>query len=330
MSIDLDEILQTTVTEVQHLLACDRVLIVEIEANAIAIPISEAILPDLTPMLGYKLADPLLIGEYLARYRQGKVLAIDNLATASIASDIKLLLQQFQIQAKLVVPILSQGELKGLLVAHQCHRSRMWQDNEIQLLNQLADRVGVALSQAQLFNYTEKLVLERTKELTTANQLLKSEIAERERTEQDLRENQQKLAGILDNADEAIITIDEQQNIRLFNQGAEEIFGYQAREIIGKPLDVLLPEVFRQVHRQHVNNFGRLREQSRRMAQRHSNVYGRHKDGHEFSAEASVAKLQTKSGMLFTVMLKDISERQQTLEKATSFQNAAGKGRKDR
>ena len=328
MSIDLDEILQTTVTEVQHLLACDRVLIVEIEANRVAIPISEAILPDLTPMLGYELADPLLMGEYLARYRQGKVLAIDNLATASIASDIKLLLQQFQIQAKLVVPILSQGELKGLLVAHQCHRSRMWQDNEIQLLNQLADRVGVALSQAQLFNYTEKLVLERTKELTTANQLLKSEIAERERTEQDLRENQQKLAGILDNADEAIITIDEQQNIRLFNQGAEEIFGYQAQEIIGKPLDVLLPEVFRLVHRQHVNNFGRLKEQSRKIAKRNSSIYGRHKDGHEFSAEASVAKLQTKSGMLFTVMLKDISERQQTLEKLQASKTLLAKAEK--
>ena len=315
MSIELDEILQTTVTEVQHLLACDRVLIIEIEANKTALPISEAILPDLHPMLGYELADPLLIGEYLVRYHQGKVLAIDNLATAAIAPDIKLLLQQFQIQAKLVVPILSQGELKGLLVAHQCDRPRQWQESEIQLLNQLANRLGVALSQAQLFNYTEKLVLQRNKELTIANQLLKTEIAEREQSERDLRENQQKLAGILDNADEAIITIDEQQNIQLFNQGAEKIFGYQAREIIGQPIDVLLPEVFRQMHRQHVKNFGQSREHSRKMTQRNSKVFGRHKDGHEFSAEASVAKLQTKSGLLFTVILKDISERQQTLEK---------------
>ena len=328
MSIELDEILQTTVTEVQHLLACDRVLIIEIEANKTALPISEAILPDLHPMLGYELADPLLIGEYLVRYHQGKVLAIDNLATAAIAPDIKLLLQQFQIQAKLVVPILSQGELKGLLVAHQCYRPRQWQESEIQLLNQLANRVGVALSQAQLFNYSEKLVLERTKELTTANQLLKSEIAEREQSERDLRENQQKLAGILDNADEAIITIDEQQNIQLFNQGAEEIFGYQAREIIGQPIDVLLPEVFRQMHRQHVKNFGQSKQQSRKMTQRNSKVFGRHKDGHQFSAEASVAKLQTKSGLLFTVILKDISERQQTLEKLQASKTLLAKAEK--
>ena len=328
MSIELDEILQTTVTEVQQLLACDRVLIVEIQSNNIALPISEAILPNLTPMLGYELADPLLMGEYLARYRQGKVLAIDNLATAEIDPDIKQLLSQFQVQAKLVVPILAHGELKGLLIAHQCHNPRQWQDNEIKLLNQLGDRLGVALSQAELLSYAEQLILERTKELTTTNELLKSEIAEREQTERDLRENQQKLAGILDNADEAIITIDEQQKIQLFNQGAETIFGYQAAEIIGQPLDILLPAVFRQVHHQHIDNFGKAAEQSRKMAERNSNVFGRRKDGHEFSAEASVAKLPTKSGMIFTVMLKDISERQQTLEKLQASKALLAKAEK--
>ena len=328
MSIDLNEILQTTVTEVQQLLACDRVLIIEMRSNNVALPISEAILPDLTPMLGYELADPLLMGEYLTQYHQGKVLAIDNLATASVAPAIKQLLQQFQIQAKLVVPILSQGELKGLLVAHQCDRPREWHEFEIQLLNQLANRLGVALSQAQLLDYTEKLVSERTKELTIANKRLRSEIADREQTERDLRENQQKLAGILDNADEAIITIDEEQKIQLFNQGAEKIFGYQAGEILGQPLDILIPKAFRQIHRQHIKNFGRSKQQSRKIAQRNSNVFGRHKDGHVFSAEASVAKLQTKSGMLFTVMLKDISERKQTLEKLRASKTLLSKAEK--
>lgn len=328
MSIALDEILQTAVTEVQHLLGCDRVLIVKIKPSQTALPISEAILPNLPSMLGYELADPLLMGEYLARYHRGKILAIDNLVTASISPDIKQLLQQFQIQAKLVVPILSQGELKGLLIAHQCHNSRKWREHEILLLNQLADQIGVALSQAQLLNYTEELVLERTKELITTNQLLKAEIAEREQTEQELRENQQKLEGILDNADEAIITIDEQQRIQLFNQGAEKVFGYQASEIMGKSLDLLLPRRFQLLHRYHVDQFSQSKELSRKMAERNSNVYGRRKDGHEFSAEASVAKLETESGMLFTVMLKDISERQKTQEKLRTSQALLAKAEK--
>ena len=328
VSIELDEILQTAVTEVQHMLGCDRVLIVETQPNRVALPISEAVLPDISPMLGYELADPLLVGEYIAQYRRGKVLAIDNVATAAIDPDIKSLLKQFQIQSKLVVPILAQGELKGLLVAHQCHHPRTWQQPEIQLLNQLSDRLGVALSQARLLDYTEKLVAERTQELTTTNRLLESEIAEREQTERDLRENEQKLAGILDNADEAIITIDAQQKVQLFNRGAEKIFGYQAWEILGQPLDILLPEAFRRVHRQHIENFGRLEEYSRKMAERNSSVFGRRKDGHEFSAEASVAKLQTKSGMLYTVMLKDISERQQTLEKLKASKALLAKAEK--
>lgn len=320
MSISLNDILQTTVTEVQQLLTCDRVLIVEINPHHTVIPISEAILPELSSMLGYEIADPLLMGEYLARYHQGKVLAIDNLATAPIDPDIKLLLQQFQVQAKLVVPILAQGKLKGLLIAHQCHNPRQWQNNEIQLLNQIGDRLGVALSQAQLLDYTEKLVLERTQELTATNALLESEIAERKQTERDLRENQKKLAGILDNADEAIISIDERQQIQLFNQGAETIFGYQSEEIIGQPLDILLPKIFRQVHRQHIKNFADTAQQSRRMAERNGSVFGLRKDGSKFLAEASVAKLQTRSGMLFTVMLKDISERQQTQAKLENSQ----------
>jgi PAS domain S-box-containing protein len=311
MSIDLDEILQTTVTEVQQLLGCDRVLIVQICPNKIALPISESILPNLPPMLGYQLRDPLLVGEYLAKYREGEFLAINNLATASIAGEIKQLLKQFQIEAKLVVPILSQNELKGLLVAHQCSSSRQWQDNEIQLLTQLADQIGVALSQAQLLNHLEESVAERTNELMTTNLLLQAEIKERQQTEAALRENEQKLTGILDNADEAIISIDEQQQIQLFNQGAEKIFGYKAQEVMQKPLEILLPKAFQQIHRQHIDRFSHSTTISRSMAERNSNVYGRRKNGEEFPAEASIAKLKTRQGILFTVMLKDITERQQ-------------------
>ena len=328
MSIQLEEILQTTVTEIQKLLNCDRALVVELKSNNTALPIGESVLPDLPPMLGYELADPLLMGDYLARYRQGKVLAIDNLATASVSPAIVQLLGQFKIQAKLVVPILWQNELKGLLVAHQCHHPRRWQESEIQLLKQLADQIGLALSQAQLLNNLEELVSQRTDRLTTTNQLLQIEIAERKQTEAALRENQQKLEGILDNADEAIISIDQEQQIQLFNQGAEKIFGYQTLEVMGKPLDMLLPEAFRRVHRQQVNKFNKSDRQSRKMPERNGNLYGRRKNGEMFPIEASVAKLQTKDGQIFTVMLKDITERQQAQEKLQASKTMLAKAEK--
>lgn len=328
MSIELDEILQTTVTEVQHLLACDRVLIVKLQSNNTALPISEAIIPHLTPMLGYELADPLLVGQNLERYRQGKILSIVDVSSAAIDSDIKTLLQQFEIQAKLVVPILSQDKLTGLLIAHQCTSTRQWQNIEIELLQQLADQIGVALAQAQLLNNLEELVDEQTAELMVANQQLQEEIAERKRTEASLRESQQKLARILDNADEAIISIDEQQKIQLFNQGAEKIFGYSAGEIMGKPLDILLPEVFRQIHRQHIQNFATSREISRNMTERGSNVYGRRKYGEQFPAEASISKLRSRDGLIFTVMLKDITEQRLAAEKLQASRSLLAKAEK--
>lgn len=311
MSIELDTILQTAVTEVQNLLACDRVMVVKLNDNGTVTPISEAIITSLPSMLDYQLADPLLMNENLVRYSQGNILAIPDIAKANIPNEVKILLQQFAIKAKLVVPILSQNQLKGLLIAHQCNNTRQWKNTEIKLLQQLADQLGVALSQAQLLNNLEELVQQRTLELTVTNHKLESEIQQRQLIEVTLRENQQKLAGILDNADEGIISIDQQQRIILFNQGAEKIFGYSAKELMGQPLDILIPEVFQNIHHQHIEKFAKSPNFSRTMADRNSPVFGCRKHGEHFAAEASISKLKTRDGLIFTVMLRDITERLQ-------------------
>jgi PAS domain S-box-containing protein len=310
-SLKLDVIMQTAVTEVQAFLNCDRVFIVKLQSNQTVIAVSESVLPELPSLLGWELADPLLQADYLDKYRQGEILAIANLAQADLPSEVMGLLAQFAVKAKLVVPILTQDRLKGLLIVHQCSHCRDWQSWEIDLLKQIADQIGVALSQAQLLNNLEELVKGRTAELTTINQKLEQEIQEHQQTENALRESQQKLAGILDIAEEAIISIDEQQQIQIFNQGAEKIFGYTATEVLGEKLDILLPEVFRSLHRQHIKNFGQSEVISRRMAERSTVVVGLRQNGTQFPAEASISMLRSQEGLLFTVMLKDITKRQQ-------------------
>ena len=321
VSIKLEKILQNTVTEVQNLLACDRVMVAELTHDKLVKPVSESVLPPFPSMLGYELAEPFLMNQYLAGYGQGKTLVIPDVKNSAIPYDVQELFKQFSIRAKLVVPILSQEQLQGLLIVHQCNNSRYWQKSEIKLLQQLADQIGVALSQAELLNNLEDSVKRRTIELTVTNQRLEAEIAERELTEISLRENQEKLAGILDNAGEAIISINEQQQIQLFNQGAERIFGYRAKEVMGEKLDILLPDIFRDIHRQHIENFSQANQRSRTMTNRNSNVYGRRKHGEEFPAEASISKLQTQDGLIFTVMLQDITERQQAAAKIRRSEN---------
>jgi PAS domain S-box-containing protein len=161
----------------------------------------------------------------------------------------------------------------------------------------------------------ELRVVERTAELVSSNHRLQQELEERRRVEEVLRFAQARFAGILEIADDAIISVDSRQRIILFNKGAENIFGYSAQEVMNRPLDVLLPFRFADLHRQHVNNFAQLNAQARRMNERGA-IYARRKDGGEFPAEASISRLDLpeEDEQVFTVILRDISDRKRAEE----------------
>jgi PAS domain S-box-containing protein len=159
-------------------------------------------------------------------------------------------------------------------------------------------------------NELELRVAERTAELILVNEQLQLELTERQYTQEKLRNSQALFAGIVEIADDAIVSIDSNQFITLFNTGAEKIFGYSAAEVLGKPLDLLLPKRFSSVHRQHVAHFSTSPSLARRMGER-SEIYGCHKDGTEFPAEATISKLNLERETIYTVYLRDVSDRKQ-------------------
>ena len=89
------------------------------------------------------------------------------------------------------------------------------------------------------------------------------DITERKRAEEALRLSEAKFSGIVSIAADAIISVDKDQRITIFNEGAEHIFGYSKSEVIGTPLDRLIPERFRAIHREHFARFAAGEEAAR-------------------------------------------------------------------
>lgn len=149
-SLQIQEILQTTVTEVQRILQCDRVLIFKIDSNGFGKIVTEAVNPDCLSVLNQNINDDYFATEYLQKYQQGRIYTVDDIQTAEIPPCLREFMQEFEVKAKLAVPILIKAKFWGLLVAHQCTNPRHWSSFEIDLLGQLADQIGIALAQAEL------------------------------------------------------------------------------------------------------------------------------------------------------------------------------------
>jgi PAS domain S-box-containing protein len=139
------------------------------------------------------------------------------------------------------------------------------------------------------------------------------DITERKQAEEKLRKSQEQLAGVIGSAMDAIITIDDEQRIILFNSAAERMFLFPSENAIGKPLDRFMPKRFRPTHKAHIEDFGRTHVTKRAMGSLGA-IFGLRADGEEFPIEASISQLESEGRKFYTVILRDITERKRTEE----------------
>ena len=136
---------------------------------------------------------------------------------------------------------------------------------------------------------------------------LEEKSLELERANERLVQIEARLSGLVESALDAIIAIDEAHNIVLFNAAAGRIFRCAPAEALGRPLNEFIPQRFREAHTAHIGAFGRAPSVQRLMGTR--KVWGLRSDGTEFPIEASISKLDTQQGRLYTVFIRDITER---------------------
>lgn len=119
---------------------------------------------------------------------------------------------------------------------------------------------------------------------------------------------QARLDGIIRSTTEAIITVDSQQRIVLFNPMAEHVFRCRAGEAIGASLSRFIPERYRAAHEDQVRRFGQTGVSVRQMGAQRV-LFGLRADGEEFPVEASISQIDDIDGKLFTVILRDVTQR---------------------
>ncbi|HBE17112.1 MAG TPA: hypothetical protein DEG17_16870 [Cyanobacteria bacterium UBA11149] len=189
-SLNLQDILQTTVDEVRQFLQCDRVTIFQFSPGWGGTTVVESVGDGWLKILPLQIYDPCIGEEYVEPFKQGLVTAKSDIYNSGISTCHIEFLESLQVRANLVVPILQEDNLWGLLAAHSCAAPRQWQSSEINLLQQLASQVGIAIKQADLFARVQ------------------TELAERQQAELALQESEKKLRLFIKYAPASIVMFD--------------------------------------------------------------------------------------------------------------------------
>ena len=139
------------------------------------------------------------------------------------------------------------------------------------------------------------------------------DVTVRHTAEEQIKSGEARLSAIIHSALSGVITVDEQQNIILFNPAAEEMFGCTEAEALGRPMDQFIPPRYRAAHQHHIRKFGATEIAGRKMGQREG-IFGLRRNGEEFPVEASISHVEFGGKKIFTVILRDVTEEKKAEE----------------
>jgi len=259
-SVNLEQILNTTVEQVRQYLKSDRVIIARLESRGNSVIVAESVDTNWEPIREKLRYDSSLERTWVELYTTSCIDVIDDIYTADISSSQMELLAQLQVRANLVVPIVQGEQLWGLLIAQQCSIPRQWYSSEIDLLDKLAAQVALATKQFSLFEqYQTELAarkwaeseLQRAHELLKVrfeewaaelkqiNQQLQPEIAKRQKTERELAQARDQLQAVLDAVPGYVSWINSDFEYLGVNQQLANLFNVSPEDFIGQKIGFL-------------------------------------------------------------------------------------------
>ncbi|MBI1242123.1 MAG: PAS domain S-box protein [Nostoc sp. RI_552] len=160
-SLELNSILQTTVSEIRGYLQTERVIIYQFEPEWTGRIVAESLAPGTMSLFGDVIYDPCFGGNWVEAYTHGRVGKIEDIYTCGLADCHIQLLETAQVRANLIIPILCEHQLWGLLCTHQCSQPRIWKTVEVELLEKLSTQIAIAIQQSQLYQQVQREWKER-------------------------------------------------------------------------------------------------------------------------------------------------------------------------
>ncbi|MBD2679210.1 MULTISPECIES: PAS domain-containing protein [Nostoc] len=226
-SLQLQDILNSSVQEVRQLLKADRALIYQLTPQMRGGVVAESTLPEWIAVLELEIEDTCLQPSQREEYIHGRIWTTTNIYEAGLSKCHIQLLERFQVKASLIVPILLKNkgtpalELWGLFIVHQCSAPREWQTFEVELLKQLTVQLAIAIQQAELYN-----------NLQTLNAELEAKVQERTAA---LQESDRRFRAIFNNTFQFTGLLTPDGILLEANQTALSFGGLKLEDVVNRP-----------------------------------------------------------------------------------------------
>ncbi len=224
--------------------------------------------------------------------------------------------RKFGLKSAMILPLVARERTIGVITLLWAESGKKYTQADVVLAEELARRAAIAIDNARLYlevqsinSELEARVTKRTEQLHTLITALRSEIAERKKTEEELHASETIFSSLFESAPDGQILVNAYGEITRLNARAEALFGYRREELLGKPVEILLPDRFHARHIRHRLVY--LAEQRLRPMGVDLELFARRKDGSEFQVDIMLNPVQTERENMVIAAIRDISERKQ-------------------